>query len=153
MVSHAGCAFFPDREQFEFYCHPNRHSKELLGPLWPSTRGRSDEQNTGKSVFDFIKNIKCFTRIQPALCVFFCVHVWLFRQHVLLGATRHFWGQTRYSPEFWWNLTFCCFNINVRWTIKWGMLLHNMRNKLNMRNQPTLNGNFMKMLHSEQMGI
>lgn len=33
------------------------------------------------------------------------------------------------------------------------MFLHNVRNKLNMRNQPALNGNFMKMLYSEQMGI
>lgn len=30
-------------------------------------------QNTGKSGFDFIKTIKCFTRIQPALSMFFCV--------------------------------------------------------------------------------
>lgn len=27
-------------KQFELYCQPNRHSKERLRPLWPSTRGR-----------------------------------------------------------------------------------------------------------------
>lgn len=30
-------------------------------------------QNTGKSGFDFIKTIKCFTRIQAALSMFFCL--------------------------------------------------------------------------------
>lgn len=67
------------------------------GPTGLPQEGAMFAQNSWKSGFDFIKTIKCFTRIQPALSMFFCVCVCVACVSVL--AATVFWFSTPDTSE------------------------------------------------------
>lgn len=73
MVSHADCAFSPNRNSLNCTVTQTDTPKSYSDPSDLPQEGAMFAQNTRISGFDFIKTIKCFTRIQAALSMFFCL--------------------------------------------------------------------------------